>query len=55
MMNRLKYIQLALIVVLLALLVSPAEEIQGLDIGEHGVSAYPNFVSTEPAVDGEKA
>jgi ammonium transporter, Amt family len=35
--------------------VSPAEEMQGLDIGEHGVSAYPNFVSTEPAVDGERA
>ncbi len=35
--------------------VSAAEELQGLDIGEHGVSAYPNFVTTEPALDGEKA
>ncbi|MDV2481715.1 ammonium transporter [Methanoculleus sp. Wushi-C6] len=35
--------------------VSPAEEMQGLDIGEHGVSAYPNFVIAEPPLDGEKA
>ena len=30
--------------------VSPEEEIQGLDIGEHGVNAYPDFVTTEPGV-----
>ncbi|MCE5297347.1 MAG: ammonium transporter [Methanoregulaceae archaeon] len=35
--------------------VSREEELQGLDIGEHGTSAYPNFVTTEPAVDGEIA
>ncbi|TAJ44942.1 ammonium transporter [Methanofollis fontis] len=33
--------------------VSEAEEIQGLDIGEHGMSAYPNFVVTEPAMEAE--
>jgi len=35
--------------------VTEAEELEGLDIGEHGVSAYPNFVTTEPAIDGEKS
>lgn len=35
--------------------VSREEELQGLDIGEHGTSAYPNFVTTEPAVDGDIA
>jgi ammonium transporter len=35
--------------------VSPAEELQGLDSGEHGVSTYPNFVIAEPTLDGEKA
>lgn len=34
--------------------VSPEEELEGLDLGEHGVAAYPNFVLTEPAIDGEK-
>jgi len=33
--------------------VAPQEEVDGLDIGEHGVAAYPNFVLTEPAIDGE--
>jgi Amt family ammonium transporter len=33
--------------------VTPQEEVDGLDIGEHGVAAYPNFVLTEPAIDGE--
>ncbi len=28
--------------------VSPEEEREGLDIGEHGNSAYPNFVKAEP-------
>jgi Amt family ammonium transporter len=28
--------------------VSPEEELEGLDIGEHGMSAYPNYVMTEP-------
>ncbi len=35
--------------------VTEAEELEGLDIGEHGVSAYPNFVMTEPEIDGEKS
>jgi len=35
--------------------VTEAEELEGLDLGEHGVSAYPNFVMTEPAIDGEKS
>jgi len=29
--------------------VSPEEELMGLDIGEHGILAYPDFVLTEPA------
>lgn len=33
--------------------VSREEELQGLDIGEHGTNGYPNFVTTEPALDGE--
>lgn len=33
--------------------VSREEELQGLDIGEHGMNGYPNFVTTEPALDGE--
>ena len=28
--------------------VSPEEEREGLDIGEHGNTAYPNFVKAEP-------
>ncbi len=35
--------------------VSREEELQGLDIGEHGTNGYPNFVTTEPALDGEIA
>jgi Amt family ammonium transporter len=31
--------------------VSPEEELDGLDIGEHGMSAYPNYVMTEPFVE----
>lgn len=31
--------------------VSPEEELEGLDIGEHGMSAYPNYVMTEPFVE----
>ncbi|WP_067049038.1 ammonium transporter [Methanofollis ethanolicus] len=34
--------------------VSASEELQGLDIGEHGMSAYPNFVATEPATEAER-
>ena len=33
--------------------VSPEEELEGLDIGEHGMSAYPNYVMTEPFVEVE--
>jgi ammonium transporter, Amt family len=29
--------------------VSPQEEVEGLDIGEHGNVAYPDFHHTEPA------
>ncbi len=32
----------------LGIRVSPEEEREGLDIGEHGNSAYPNFVKAEP-------
>ena len=31
--------------------VSAKEELEGLDVGEHGMSAYPNFVMTEPFVE----
>ncbi|MBN1194329.1 MAG: ammonium transporter [Methanomicrobiaceae archaeon] len=31
--------------------VSAEEELEGLDIGEHGMSAYPNYVMTEPFVE----
>ncbi|MBP2146180.1 Amt family ammonium transporter [Methanofollis sp. W23] len=34
--------------------VPAAEELQGLDLGEHGMSAYPNFVPTEPAMEVER-
>jgi len=30
--------------------VSDREQIEGLDIGEHGMSAYPDFVQSEPVV-----
>jgi Amt family ammonium transporter len=33
--------------------VSLEEEIQGLDIGEHGNSAYPDFAITSPIMDSE--
>ena len=33
--------------------VSDQEQIEGLDIGEHGMSAYPDFVLSEPVVKGE--
>jgi Amt family ammonium transporter len=33
--------------------VSDREQIEGLDIGEHGMSAYPDFVLTEPNVKGD--
>lgn len=33
--------------------VSPEEELEGLDISEHGMSAYPNYVVTEPFVEVE--
>jgi Amt family ammonium transporter len=32
----------------LGIRVSPEEELEGLDIGEHGNRAYPDFVATEP-------
>jgi Amt family ammonium transporter len=28
--------------------VSPEEEVEGLDVGEHGISAYPDFVLATP-------
>lgn len=31
--------------------VSAEEELEGLDIGEHGMSAYPNYVMTEPFLE----
>lgn len=37
----------------MGLRVSDREQIDGLDIGEHGMSAYPDFVPTEPSVKGE--
>lgn len=33
--------------------VSDREQIEGLDIGEHGMCAYPDFVLTEPRVKGD--
>lgn len=33
--------------------VSDQEQLEGLDIGEHGISAYPDFVLNEPSVNGE--
>jgi ammonium transporter, Amt family len=32
--------------------VSPEEEMTGLDIGEHGNEAYPNFVKTGNTMSG---
>jgi len=32
--------------------VSPEEEMTGLDIGEHGNEAYPNFVKTGNTMAG---
>ena len=37
----------------MGLRVSDREQIEGLDIGEHGMCAYPDFVSTEPRVKGD--
>lgn len=34
--------------VIMGLRVKPEEEIEGLDIGEHGNRAYPDFVTTQP-------
>jgi Amt family ammonium transporter len=42
------YILFALIKALVGLRVSPEEEIDGLDIGEHGYSAYPEFIVPGP-------
>ena len=33
--------------------VSAKEEIEGLDIGEHGIQAYPDFVTVDYAVGAE--
>ena len=32
--------------------VSAEEEIEGLDIGEHGMSAYPDFATHDPSFGG---
>jgi ammonium transporter, Amt family len=42
------YILFAIIKALVGLRVSPEEEIEGLDIGEHGYSAYPEFIVPGP-------
>jgi Amt family ammonium transporter len=39
--------------VTIGLRVSDREQIEGLDIGEHGMSAYPDFVQAEPVIKGE--
>lgn len=33
--------------------VSDREQIEGLDIGEHGMEAYPDFLVSEPAIKGD--
>jgi Amt family ammonium transporter len=33
----------------LGIRVSAAEEVEGLDMGEHGMDAYPGFVPTQEA------
>jgi len=47
------YIMFAVIKRLVGLRVSAEEELEGLDIGEHGYSAYPEFVT--PGPDGLRA
>ncbi|VVB71504.1 Ammonium Transporter Family protein [uncultured archaeon] len=42
------YILFALLKHTVGLRVSREEEIAGLDLGEHGYSAYPEFVTQEP-------
>jgi Amt family ammonium transporter len=37
----------------IGLRVSDREQIEGLDAGEHGMTAYPDFVPTEPSVKGD--
>jgi Amt family ammonium transporter len=48
------YIMFAIIKQLVGLRVSAEEELEGLDIGEHGYSAYPEFVAPGPE-DGIRA
>ncbi len=48
------YILFAIIKQLVGLRVSAEEELEGLDIGEHGYSAYPEFVAPGPE-DGLRA
>jgi Amt family ammonium transporter len=42
------YIMFAIIKALVGLRVSPEEELEGLDLGEHGYSAYPEFITPGP-------
>jgi Amt family ammonium transporter len=44
------YILFALLKHTVGLRVSKEEEMSGLDMGEHGYSAYPEFVTQEPIV-----
>jgi Amt family ammonium transporter len=37
----------------IGLRVSDKEQLEGLDIGEHGMTAYPDFVQSEPVVKGD--
>ena len=42
----------SIVKVIVGLRVDPEEEIRGLDIGEHGNSAYPEFVTRKFALAG---
>jgi Amt family ammonium transporter len=44
------FVFFGIIKAVMGLRVSEAEEIEGLDIGEHGMEAYPNFAT--PTIDG---
>ena len=39
----------------MGLRVSPEEELEGLDIGEHGSPAYPDFATHDPSLIGVAA
>ncbi|MDT8357540.1 MAG: ammonium transporter [Methanomicrobiaceae archaeon] len=45
------FVLFAFLKTIIGIRVSPAEELEGLDIGEHGMPAYPNFITAEPAVE----